>query len=529
MEKKTIEVLLIEKNEQDVALVRELLLLQRDVESSFRLQVAPDPGSAQTSLNQVVFDVVLMDLAGSEASLENFESLHRLIPNIPMVILTSKEKSALGVKAMQSGAQDYLIKDHMESGLLTRSLVHAIERGQLIQRLEKSLRTEIEERKKMDLLKDEFVSTVSHELRTPLAIVKSAIENLRDGIAGDLNEKQGRTVQIAARNLDRLTTIINDLLDLSRLESGRMVLNRHRVNLSLVVQELFQGYQIQARAKSVRLVADIPTDLPDVYVDPDLIMQVFNNLMNNCLRYTKSRIIVTVKRASPGGRPQGMESQSERILVRLEDDGEGIAAEDMGKLFGKFQQINRPTGGAGYKGTGLGLAICREIISQHEGSIWAESELGKGTAFLFTLEAYQPEVDFWPKITETFKKAQLGKESLAILAISIENIRDLKKSQTDEEIHEFFMKIQTLLRSQVLRRGDELFHYSQREFIAVVAQTGRSGALLIQDRIAKVLRGVEGFRFRVTFAVFPEDGGSPEVVLKKAMEESDGVTIDQIG
>lgn len=518
MEKKIIEVLLVEKNAKDVALVKELLLLQRDVDNSFHLQVAKDVEFGKNLLKQIVFDVMLMDLSSpDENPLKDFEILHQLSPNTPIVTLTSKEKSELGAQAMRAGAQDYLVKDNIESGLLTRSLIHAIERGQLIQRLEQSLRTEIEERKKMDLLKDEFVSTVSHELRTPLAIVKSAIENLRDGIAGDLTEKQGRTVQIAARNLDRLTTIINDLLDLSRLESGKMVLNRHRVSMASMVQELFQGYQAQARAKNVRLVADIPADVPEVYVDPDLIVQVLNNLMNNCLRYTKSKIVVKIARKNGSSKSES-ETFKSMVVVSITDDGEGIAPEDMGKLFGKFQQINRPTGGAGYKGTGLGLAICREIISQHEGTIWAESELGKGASFLFTLEEYQPEYDFWPKITATFEEARLNKEALAVLAISIENLRDLKKTKSDEEIHEVFNKIQSILKSQVLRRGDKLFHYSQKEFIAVVAQTGKAGALLIKDRISKVLSDISSFRFRVSFAIFPEDGSTPEIVLKKAIE-----------
>ncbi len=517
-EKKTLEVLLIDQQPQDVALVKELLLLQRDVEQTFRLEISKKFSEAQAKLQQMAFDVVLLDLP-SEESLGDFEALHKALPRTAVIVLTSAANKDLGKKAIQSGAQDYLVKDNMESSLLTRSMTHAMERVHLIERLENSLRSEIEERKKMDILKDEFVSTVSHELRTPLAIVKSAIENLRDGIAGDLNEKQGRTVQIAARNLDRLTTIINDLLDLSRLESGKMVLNRHRVSLHSVVQELFQGYQTQARAKNIRLIADIPQGMTDVYVDPDLLMQVLNNLMNDALRYTKTKIVVKAQ------------SEDAYVRVSIEDDGEGIGPEDLPKLFGKFQQINRPSGGAGYKGTGLGLAICREIINQHEGKIWAESDLGQGTRFVFTVQEYQSDLDFWPKMTAAFEEARLNRESLAILAINVENIRDLKKTQTDEAIQDVFKKIQGVLRKDALRRGDQLFHYSQKEFVAIMARTGRQGADVIQQRIHQVLEAISkewqetagdvpAFQFKLGSSVFPEDGETPEIVLKKAMEEA---------
>lgn len=515
-EKKILEVLIIDSNSQDVTLIKELLLLQRDVEQTFHLEVCHNLAEAQIRLQHMAFDVVLMDLS-EEESLAEFESLHQSLTRTAVIVLTSAGKKDLGKKAIQSGAQDYLIKDNMESSLLTRSMTHAIERVQLIERLQNSLRSEIEERKKMDILKDEFISTVSHELRTPLAIVKSAIENLRDGIAGELNEKQVRTVQIAARNLDRLTTIINDLLDLSRLESGKMVLNRHRVSLNSVVQELFQGYQMQARAKNTRLIADIPQGIADVYVDPDLLMQILNNLMNNALRYTKTKIVVKAQ------------SEDKYIRVSIEDDGEGISAEDLPKLFGKFQQINRPTGGAGYKGTGLGLAICREIIHQHEGKIWAESDLGHGTRFLFTLQEYQSDLDFWPKMTASFEEARLNREPLSIMTISIENMRDLKKIQTDEAIQEVFKKIQGGLRKEALRRGDQLFHYSQKEFVAILAHTARQSVGVIRQRIQQILENISKewqknfedappFEFKVGIAVFPEDGATPEIILKKAME-----------
>ncbi|MBI2345429.1 MAG: PAS domain S-box protein, partial [Deltaproteobacteria bacterium] len=228
---------------------------------------------------------------------------------------------------------------------------------------------DISERRRLDQLKDEFISIVSHELRTPLATVTGAIDNMQSGVLGPLTDKQQHYVDLISRNAERLNKIIHGLLDLSRLESGRARVDRRQVSLPPLLREAIQSARLQTAGR-VTLEESIPEGLPAVHIDPDLMNEVFANLLDNAARYARSRIVV---RAEPF---DGQES----VRISVHDDGPGIPQEDLCRLFNKFEQIRRPVG-SGYKGTGLGLPICKEIVALHAGKIWAESTVGAGTTF----------------------------------------------------------------------------------------------------------------------------------------------------
>ncbi len=268
---------------------------------------------------------------------------------------------------------DYRFRCKDNSYLWLETVVQPILDAQKkVRRFQTSSR-DISERKRAEQMKDEFISTVSHELRTPLTIIKGAISNLKDGVVGPMNDKQTRVVEISGRNVDRLARIINDLLDLSRLESGKSFLNRRRIEIDHLIKETLQNFQWAAKEKNIDLSSAVEPKLPTFYADPDMIVQVLTNLLNNALRFTRTWVKVQAKLVNGS------------VQVSVTDDGTGIAPEDMYLLFNKFQQIHRPSGGAGYKGTGLGLAISKEIIDKHQGRIWAESVVGKGATFYFSL------------------------------------------------------------------------------------------------------------------------------------------------
>lgn len=232
---------------------------------------------------------------------------------------------------------------------------------------------DITERKKVDQLKDEFLRTVSHELRTPLAILRMGIDNLEAGRIMELNEDEREMMDLFRRNADRLERLINDLLDLSRLESRQTKINIQLVGVRPLFDELIKGFEILAAEKSIRVGFKADNILPFIKADPDLLARVINNLFNNALRFAHSHIGLEIHR------------EGSKLHVKVSDDGDGIRPENLKALFNKFVQINRPVGGGGYKGTGLGLAICREIILLHQGSIWAESQVGVGSTFHFTI------------------------------------------------------------------------------------------------------------------------------------------------
>lgn len=228
---------------------------------------------------------------------------------------------------------------------------------------------DITQRKKLEHMKDEFLSTVSHELRTPLAIVKGAVSNLKDGILGDLNEKQAKTIGITSKNISRLSKLINDLLDLSRLESGKATLNLVDLDIGRLLSEVTLGFNDLLLESKINFTLNIEPHLPLVKGDADMLVQVFTNILSNAQRYARRNLSITSK------------FDRDFVRVSISDDGDGISEENLQLLFSKFQQINRPQGGSGYKGTGLGLAICKEIIELHKGKIWAESTIGKGSVF----------------------------------------------------------------------------------------------------------------------------------------------------
>ncbi|MBI4374975.1 MAG: response regulator, partial [Elusimicrobia bacterium] len=222
------------------------------------------------------------------------------------------------------------------------------------------LRAEIKERRRLDELKDKLLGTVSHELRTPLTIIKGAIDNLYEGLAGPLQGRQGELIGIAHRNLARLSKMINNLLDLSRLESGMARITRRAFSPEALVSQALEDFQSTSKNRKIRLEAELSPNLPDVYADPELISEVLVNLVDNALRFAKSSVGISAR------------VSGERVVISIVDDGEGIPADKIGDLFNKFVQINRSAGG-GYKGTGLGLAICKEIMDLHGETITVES------------------------------------------------------------------------------------------------------------------------------------------------------------
>ncbi len=249
--------------------------------------------------------------------------------------------------------------------------------------LYKELEKKNKELQKLDQLKSDFVSTVSHELRTPLAITTEGLSLVLDGVLGPLTEKQKKILTTGKRNIERLHTIINDLLDISKIEAGKIEIKSGFIDFRKILINHLESFQSVVNAKKITLQSSLPKAAVYLYIDEDKIIQVMNNLLNNAVKFTPEG----------GGIMVGMTVNRDEVLVSVKDTGVGINEEDMTRLFEKFQQFSRAPG-PGIKGTGLGLAICKSLVELHGGQIWAESRVGKGTTFFFTI----------PKLTETLKQ-----------------------------------------------------------------------------------------------------------------------------
>lgn len=225
---------------------------------------------------------------------------------------------------------------------------------------------------KVSELKSEFVSHVSHELRAPLSIMKEGVSLILDKIPGPINDAQEKIIFAVKSNIDRLARLINNLLDISKIEAEKIELKKESVDISKLIEQVLLSFNLLVKEKGIELKVFSKEGLY-VYGDADRLIQVFTNLLSNALKFTeKGAIEILVKE---------LESEFEFTIA---DSGVGILKENIPKVFDKFQQFdNRAI--TNVKGTGLGLAITKGIIEMHSGKIRVESELGKGTKFIFTL------------------------------------------------------------------------------------------------------------------------------------------------
>jgi two-component system, OmpR family, phosphate regulon sensor histidine kinase PhoR len=226
--------------------------------------------------------------------------------------------------------------------------------------------------KQLENARQEFVANVSHELRTPLSLIKGYVETLLDG-ARDNPEVATRFLQTIDRNAERLRLLIEDLLTISELESGRVQLKLCAVALPPLVAKVLEDFRGRATAKSVTLVNQAP-NLP-VRADPDRLEQVLGNLVDNAIKYGRTSGTVTV-----GGR--GLDAR--QVEVFIQDDGPGIPPEALERVFERFYRVDKARSRE-QGGTGLGLAIVKHLVQCHGGRVWATSEPGRGAAFHFVL------------------------------------------------------------------------------------------------------------------------------------------------
>jgi PAS domain S-box-containing protein len=232
---------------------------------------------------------------------------------------------------------------------------------------------DITERKQLERLKNEFVSTVSHELRTPLTSVRGSLGLLEGGLVGPLPAKATELVKIARSNTDRLIRLINDILDLEKIEAGKLELRLEQQRPSELVELTLTGIAGYAEHAQVRLRSDLPP-LPPIRADKDRLVQVLTNLVSNAIKFSPAQGEVTVEASAGDG--------TVRFSVR--DQGPAIPPELQSRLFEKFRQLDGSDARA-KGGTGLGLAICKQLVEQHGGRIWVESAPAAGSAFHFEL------------------------------------------------------------------------------------------------------------------------------------------------
>ena len=231
-----------------------------------------------------------------------------------------------------------------------------------------------EKLQELDRLKADFFAYMSHELRTPLTAIKEGTGLLLDGVGGDTTDKQRKLLSILAEESNRLINVVSSLLDLSKMEAGMMVYDFEVTHVEPLIKRALAEITPLVEAKRIKLENEVEATLMPVRIDPERILQVLRNLLGNAVKFTPNGGLVRIAAKPADG----------KLAISVKDSGPGIAAESLTSIFEKFNQGSRQSSYT-RQGTGLGLAIAKTIITTHGGKIWAESELGKGSTFVFVL------------------------------------------------------------------------------------------------------------------------------------------------
>ena len=327
---------------------------------------------ALAMLDRQEFDVVLMDLSLPDAQgLAAFRKLHDEHPRVPVVILSGRREDTLALAAMKAGAQDYLMKGFIGGFTLSRALRHAIERQQMLDRLENSV-AELEQNRsaviRTNQLKNDLIAVLAHDFKGPLTSILGFSELIAEGsLDGDDARDAAKTI---GNNAKRLTDLANDTLALSRVEHGELDLLEERVDFVALMKDIIASFDDGQRVEISVGILD-----PMIVGDAARLRQVFENVIGNAIKY------------SPGGQPVtvSLRPDGEGIVVAVKDQGIGIPSEDIPKLFKRFARASNARMSK-IKGTGIGLFLVKMIIEAHGGSVSVRSDVGRGT----TIEVHVP-------------------------------------------------------------------------------------------------------------------------------------------
>jgi len=345
------EILLIEDNPGDARLLREMFN-DRSAHNAEMTHV-DCMGAAEKHLVEHAVDIILLDPGLPDAQgLGAIRRTHAAAPRVPLVVLTALDDESLAEQALQEGAQDYLIKGQIEARGVLRALRYAIER------------------KRLERLKDEFVSTVSHELRTPLTSISGSLGLLMGNAAGSLPKPMARLLAIAHTNSQRLVRLVDDILDIEKMQAGRMVFNFSRVEVRPLVAQAIAANRGFAEGYGVRVRLEDGPVRTDVRADPDRLLQVVTNLLSNAIKFSPAGHEVVV----------AIEKRTDMVRLTVRDHGPGIPVDFKPLIFEKFAQAD--AGAARQKGgTGLGLSIVKQIVDRLSGEVGFGDAPGGGTIF----------------------------------------------------------------------------------------------------------------------------------------------------
>jgi signal transduction histidine kinase len=453
MNRDTIRLLLVDDDPEDVLLTERTLKKVQEMQSD--LAVAASLTDALLHVRSSGFDVILLDLGLPETSgLETLRRVRQENREVAIVVLTGLTDDAVALEALDQGAQDYICKGEVTPRALSRSIRYAIQRHQSYLEIQQLLARvqcsqDLLERKNRRLARlyktaHRFVDNVSHEFRTPLMVVKEYVSLMRDGLLGQVNDEQVRALEVIEDRADDLNNMVDDMLDVSKLQSGLLGAWRKNCTVQGIVEHALPALRTKAVVRRVRLEVDLADDLPHVYCDAEKAGRTLVNLTVNAIKFCDESGWVRIwAKQDPASRS---------IVVGVTDNGPGIDQAALQAIFERFKQLETGTHNS-TKGFGLGLSIAKELVDLNLGEIEVQSQLGRGSTFTFTLPPADPR-EVLRRYLDRLERRANGSARLTLLAA---HCPDWLEPHTADAADAFL--------NYLLRRNDLLFRIDEAHWV----------------------------------------------------------------
>ena len=381
-------------------------------------------------------------------------------------------------------------------------------------------------------IKTDFVSIASHELRNPLTAMKNALEILSTRAAGDLTAAQENFLKIAMRNANRIDTLVNEYLDLSKITLDKMPFEFKIHTVRDIVLPVVEEFRERAGLKKTSLTVDIPSQLPRILADISKVEQIFVNLVDNALKYSAEggSITITAQEVHVQVRDNYEQSMVELVVA---DTGIGVPENKRELIFNTFYRINRAMEVA-EEGMGLGLAVVKKLVERHGGQIHVESNVPNGSRFCFTIPSYEGErrdANLRLLFDREFQRARKNQSSLSLIAIFIENFEAMQKHCGELEAQKVLTELESSVKHSLYHPADLFISHNKGEILVVICETQKIGAEVICGRIEqnaeKILRPLAEalnvpVRFRFGVAVYPDDAQTQRELFRRALAMARG-------
>lgn len=379
---RVLQALIVDDDAVDLELTRRLLGGAERMR--FRIDTAMRLKDAIELVRTNSYDILLLDLnLPRSRGLSTLDAVRAESDDVPIIVLSGLTDELTALQSLDHGAQDYLVKGSVTTDTLEHSIRYAIQRQHLLHEISHAKDSlELKNQRLADLYETahRFVDNVSHEFRTPLTVIKEYTSLIRDGLVQS-DEERDRFLDIVADRADDLNTMVDDMLDISKLEAGLLSAWRKNCSIEQIITDLKPSLERKAAVKGVSLETDVDPELPDVYCDEEKVGRVLINLSVNAIKFCQENGRVRIwARPEPDG-----------VVIGVSDNGPGIDDEGIARIFERFQQVNGSVRGS-CKGFGLGLNIAKELVDLNLGEMSVESEVGEGSTFTFTLPVADPMV-----------------------------------------------------------------------------------------------------------------------------------------